>query len=396
MVGGPVTGSAESDSWAGLSVAEILQCTGGRVANSAARGGPPSLEQVRVRRPSPLAGSRAEDLGFFFNPAYKEELPSALPGVLITGEDFVQPLETAGLPLWSRSVVIACRDPYLAMGLLSEKFAERLSSVAWVGGRGGDSEIDSTARVSARSRIGRGVRIGAHCVVEPDSRIGAGTVLYPGCYVGPGVEIGENCVLFPRVTIYEWARIGHRVRLHAGVVVGSDGFGYAPIRSGQGEDQGAVKGHQKIHHLGRVVIGDDVEIGANSCVDRGTFGETRIDQGAKLDNQVHVGHNAQVGEGAILCGGICLAGNARIGRFAYIGGMVGVVNQVVVGDGASVGALSLISRDVAPGAKVLGNPQREQSEHFRAHAALNRLIATRRHRTGRRDETQKKTEQEKQ
>lgn len=383
MIGAPVTGGAERDSWAGLSVGEILKCTGGRVVNSTALSDPARLEGIRVVRPATLAGSGEQDLGFFFNPAYKEELPAALPGVLITGEDFVEALRAAGLPLWSRSIVVACRDPYLAMARLSEKFAERLSTVAWVTGAGGDSEIDPTARVSARSRIGRGVRIGAHCVVEQDSRIGAGTVLYPGCYVGPGVEIGEGCVLFPRVTLYEWVRIGHRVRVHAGAVVGSDGFGYAPIR----EENGPVLGHQKIHHLGRVVIGDDVEIGANTCVDRGTFGETRIERGAKLDNQVHVGHNAQVGEGAILCGGICLAGNARIGRFAYIGGMVGVVNQVVVGEGASVGALSLISRDVPPGAKVLGNPQREQSEHFRAHAALNRLIAGRR-------SARKKTEQE--
>ena len=163
-----------------------------------------------------------------------------------------------------------------------------------------------------------------------------------------------------------------RVRIHAGSVIGADGFGYAPKREGS-----QVIGHVKIYHLGRVVIGDDVEIGANSCVDRSTFGETRIEKSAKLDNIVHIGHNALVEEGAVICGGTCLAGRASVGKFALVGGLTGIINDVHVGDGAQVAAMTLVSKDVLPGSTAVGNPQREYKQHFRAHAILNKLMTER-------------------
>jgi UDP-3-O-[3-hydroxymyristoyl] glucosamine N-acyltransferase len=288
--------------------------------------------------------------------------------VLITGEDFVKPLSAAGLPLWKTSAVIACSDPYYAMALLSEKFAEKLSSVAHLG-IPRVAEIHPTAVIHPLAEVASGVSIGAHCVVEAGAKIGIGSVLYPGCYVGPGAKLGDRCVLFPGVTLYEWSELGNRVRVHAGAVIGSDGFGYAPKKEGD-----RVVGLQKIHHLGKVVIEDDVEIGANTCLDRATFGETRVRRGAKLDNQVHIGHNAEVGDWSAIAGGTALAGSAKIGRFVQMGGLTGVTNQVVVGDGAQVGAVSLVTKDVAPGSTAVGNPQREYREHFRAHAALNKLI----------------------
>jgi UDP-3-O-[3-hydroxymyristoyl] glucosamine N-acyltransferase len=173
--------------------------------------------------------------------------------------------------------------------------------------------------------------------------------------------------------LYEATQLGNRVRIHSGSVLGSDGFGYAPKI-----DQGQVSGHQKIYHLGRVVLEDEVEVGANSCVDRGTFGETRIGKFSKLDNLVHIGHNAKLDEGVIVCGGTCLAGNASVGKYAYIGGLTGIGNHVHVGDRAKVGALSMVTKDVVSGSTVVGNPQRESKEHFRAHALLSRLLAERR------------------
>jgi UDP-3-O-[3-hydroxymyristoyl] glucosamine N-acyltransferase len=214
-------------------------------------------------------------------------------------------------------------------------------------------------------------------VIQERAQIGAGTVLYAGCFIGPSVKIGKNSVLFPRVSVYEWTILGDRVRLHAGVVLGSDGFGYAPkIIDGQ------VRGHQKIFHLGRVVVGDDVEIGANSCVDRGTMGDTVIANNVKLDNLVHVGHNSQLDEGAVICGGTCLAGRASVGRYAYVGGLTGITNAVRVGDGAKVGALSLVTKDVPPGGTAVGNPQREHREHFKVHALLNKLSLENKHAKG--------------
>lgn len=354
-------------------VADILAWTGGRWVNEADLG-PRAGELICVRRPAPLGISQSGDIAFFFSRAFESELATAGPGICITGEAFVGPLSKSGLPLWKKSAVIACADPYWAMAVISERVAFEVSTVAHAVNRtrdlkGGASEVHPTAIVHSSASLGPAVRIGAHCVVEAGARIGAGSQLYPGCFIGPEAMIGEDCVLFPSVTIYEWVQIGDRARIHAGARIGADGFGYAPIRCDK-----AVVGHKKIYHLGRVVIGDDVEIGANSCVDRGTIGETRVEKNAKLDNVVHVGHNAHVGEGAVLCGGVCLAGNASVGKYAYVGGMSGVSNHVHVGDAAQVGAMTLVTKDVEPGGTAVGNPQRDHAEHFRAHAALNRLL----------------------
>lgn len=357
-----------------FSVSQLLEWTGGRLANEAAWEDAASPQSVQVVQPAPLGSSRPGDVAFFFAKSYQGELSTAAASALITAEPFVKPLEASGLPIWRKAAVIACADPYLAMAILSGKFAEKLSTVAHPVGEAGSgpAEVHPTAIVHPEVELGSGSRIGPQCVIEKGARIGAGTVLYPGCFVGPGVVIGKDCVLFPRVTVYEWTQVGDRARLHAGVVLGSDGFGYAPKRDGK-----AVQGHQKIFHLGRVVVGDDVEIGALSCADRGTFGDTVIESEAKLDNQVHIGHNARVERGAVICGGTCLAGRARVGRFAYVGGLTGVTNDVHIGDGAMVAACALVSKDVAPGTSAVGNPQREHADHFRIHAMLNRMLSER-------------------
>lgn len=358
-----------------FSISEILEWTDGRLANERALGS--RVNQIRVERASPLGVSGPQDIAFFFSRNYEKELMTARPAALITAEPFVKPLESSGLPIWNQAALIVCKDPYFAMALVSEKIAAKISTVSHVPERdlkslASEIEVHASAIVHPSAILERGVQVGPYCVIEKGAKVGARSILYPGCYLGPSVVVGEDCVLFPRVSLYEWTEIGNRVRLHAGSVLGSDGFGYAPKREGR-----RVLGHQKIYHLGRVVVGDDVEIGANSCVDRGTFGETRIEKSAKLDNLVHIGHNAHLDEGAVICGGTCLAGRASVGRFAYIGGLTGITNDVHVGDGAQVGAVSLVTKDVPPGSTAVGNPQREYKEHFRAHAMLNRMVSKR-------------------
>jgi UDP-3-O-[3-hydroxymyristoyl] glucosamine N-acyltransferase len=362
-----------------FSASQVCDWIEGQVTNATELG--PRLDQIRVDRPAGLAGSKSNQLAFFFNRIYQSELATAAPGILITGEPFVKPLAASGLPLWKSSAVIACKDPYLALAILSEKFAEQLSTVvhtaqtsaAEVAENGGKPQVHPLASVDPTAELGAGVQIGANAVIEAGARIGIGTVIYPGCYVGPGCVLGERCVLFPNVTLYEWVVLGNRVRIHAGSVIGSDGFGYAPKL--QMTDHGpVVTGHQKIYHLGRVIIGDEVEIGAGSCVDRGTITDTRIERSAKIDNQVHIGHNSLVDEGAIICGATALAGNASVGKFAYVGGITGITNHVHIGDGAKVGAMTLVTKDVAPGGTAVGSPQRDHKEHFRAHAWLSRAV----------------------
>ncbi len=357
-----------------MSVRGVLDCTGGRIVNSESLG--TRLSSIEVGRPAPLGISQLSDLAFFFSKAYQAEILTANPGILITGEPFVQPLQQAQLPIWKSAAIIACPDPYLAFALLSEKFANELSTVAHLPRKNRVSEIHPTAVIAPTAILGEGVKIGPYCVIEEEAKIGSGTTLYPQCYIGPRCSLGEDCTLFPNVTLYEWTSLGNRVRIHSGSVLGSDGFGYAQKRDGT-----KIVNHHKIYHLGRVVVGDDVEIGAITSIDRGTLGETRIDSKAKIDNQVHLGHNVKVGEGAILCGGSCLAGNASVGKFVFVGGLVGVDNQVHIGDGANVCAMSLVSKDVQPSGVVAGSPLRPHKEYFRVQAMLSKLLEERRKRS---------------
>ena len=358
-----------------ISVKEIVECIGGRVVNSDHLG--TGLDSILVGRPVPLSVSRQTDLAFFFSRAFESELLSADPGILVIGEPFVQPLEAARLPFWKSAAVIACHDPSSAMAILSQKFASELSTVAHCQNpsqaRARKTEVHPTALLASSVELGEGVVIGPYCVIQDHVRIGSGTILYPHCFLGSRCSVGEDGVLFSNVTLYEWTVIGNRVRLHSGVVLGADGFGYVPKMEGK-----QPIGHRKIYHLGRVVVGDDVEIGAMTCVDRGTLGDTRIGKHVKIDNQVHLGHNTQVDEGAIICGAVGLAGSATIGKYAYIGGLAGIDNNVHVGDGAKVGGMSLVTKDVPPGATVVGNPQRNHIEHFRVHALLSKLLEERR------------------
>lgn len=348
-----------------FSLAQILEWTGGEWVNP----GIPheDAHSIDVVRPSVIAHAKKENIVFFFSKDYQKDLLLSQPGVLLTAPPFVDPLRESGLPLWKNTAIVSCVDPYFAMARVTDHMASELSTVAHQV-YPEHTEIHPSAVISATARVGHRVKIGAHCTVEDGAVLGEGVVLYPGVYIGPHVEIGEGTVLFPRVSVYEYAKIGARVRIHAGVVIGADGFGYAPRRSGR-----TVLGHQKIYHLGRVVIGDDVEIGANACVDRATFGETRVGNQAKIDNLVQVGHNAIIGEGTILCGSVAVAGSAELGKYVYVGGIAGIT-QVKIGDGAQIAALTLVSKDIPPGGTAVGNPQREHREHFKIHAMLNRLL----------------------
>ena len=354
-----------------LSVQSIIEVTQGRVVNLNEM--LDTVPSIQVTRLAPLGKSSTSDLAFFFSKDYQAELLTANPAVLITGEPFVEPLRKSGLLLWKSSVIIACQDPYWAMAILSGKFAEHQSSVGHIHSSCTKKmSIHPSAVVSPSAQIGDGVEIGPHCVIEDGVQIGRGSVLYAGCYVGPNVKIGQSCILFPRVTIYEHTQMGDRVRIHSGAVIGADGFGYAPVRQGH-----SVIDHQKIYHLGKVVIGDDVEIGANTTVDRGTLGETIIGSKVKIDNQVQVGHNCVVEEGAVICGAVGVAGGAKIGKFAYIGGLSGISNQVYVKAGAKVAAMTQVYKDVEEGSTVAGQPQREYQKHWQIQAMLNRLLAQR-------------------
>jgi len=223
--------------------------------------------------------------------------------------------------------------------------------------------VHPSAIIAPDALIQKNVSIGENVVIGSRTRIGIGSVIEANAVIGANVVIGEDCFVRPNSTIYPYTEIGNRVIIHSGAVLGSDGFGY----------NFDGKAHLKIHHVGKVVVGDDVEIGANSCIDRATIGQTRIGKGTKIDNLVQVGHNCTIGNHAILCSQVGLAGNTEVGNYVYLAGQVGAAGHLKIHDGAMVGAQSGISRDIPPNGKFFGTPAIDAQLQKRIIVAIKKL-----------------------
>jgi len=227
--------------------------------------------------------------------------------------------------------------------------------------------IHPTAIVSPEAAFGSGVCVGHYAVIERGVRVGAGCSVGASVYLGEGVELGGGCVLHPRVTIYPGVRIGNRVIIHSGAVLGSDGFGYV-FADGR---------HQKFPQAGKVVVGDDVEIGANTTVDRGSLGTTSIGEGTKIDNLVQIAHNVRIGRHAVIAAQTGISGSVEVGDYVVMGGQVGIGDHACIGSRAVLGggAGVLPGKIVRPGTTVWGRPARPLDEFKRMYAQLSRLPA---------------------
>lgn len=224
--------------------------------------------------------------------------------------------------------------------------------------------IHPTAVVAPDAELGAGVSIGPHAVVESGARLGEGTIVGAGAYVGHGAVLGRQCRLYPLASLREYVRLGDRVVVHNGAVVGSDGFGYYPD---------AEKRWQKIPQVGVVVVGNDVEIGANATIDRARFGETRIEDGCKIDNLVQIGHNVVIGAHTAIAGQAGFAGSTIVGRHCMIGGQAGFVGHLEVGDGTVIGAQAGVIGDIPAGSFVAGMPALPHDIYMRQQALVGRL-----------------------
>jgi len=298
----------------------------------------------RVSGVQPLDAAGPDDLSFLANPRYREAAAASRAGaLLVRSEGRVE----------GRDLVLV-DNPYTALATVMELFFPRARPLPGV---------SPDAVVAAGAVLGREVSIGPLVVVGDGCHLGERVVLMPGVVLGEQVTVGAGTVLHPRVVVYPRCVIGARVVIHAGAVVGSDGFGF-------GEEEG---GRAKIPQVGIVRIGDDVEIGAGTTIDRATFGETVIGRGSRLDNLVQVGHNVVIGDGSVIVAQAGIAGSTRLGRSVIMAGQSGAAGHLKLGDGAIVGAKSAVLADLAPGAFVIGHPAIDHREWKRAQAAWRRL-----------------------
>jgi UDP-3-O-[3-hydroxymyristoyl] glucosamine N-acyltransferase len=297
-----------------------------------------------VRGVAPLDTAGPADVSFVTDPRYASAAQASRAGA------FVAPPGVTGLP----APVLRAAAPRLALIDLIALFHPPTPLAPGV---------HPTAVVAADARVAPTASVGALAVVEAGAEIGAGARLHPLTYVGRGVVIGDESVLYPHVVIREGVWLGRRVIVHAGAVIGADGFGYA--------FDGAR--HRKIPQVGGVRIEDDVEIGANTTIDRATLGETVVSQGTKIDNLVQIGHNVEIGAHTVIAGQVGISGSCRIGRGVVMAGQVGVADHITVGDGAVLGAQSGIHADIAAGGKVLGTPARPLTESKRIMLATGHL-----------------------
>jgi len=306
---------------AARTLAQIAALVGGKVIGDG---------EVIIHRVAPIANAVGGEITFLANARYAKYLDGCKASAVIVGVD------TSAIYVGrSTFSFLEAEDPYVAFAKILQLFSP---PVEFAQSRSSQAAIDASALIE------EGVTIFPNVFIGAQARIGRNSVLYPGVYVGEAVEIGADCVLHPNVVVRHGCRVGNRVIVHAGTVIGSDGFGYA----GRGEDR------IKIPQVGIVVVEDDVEIGANTTVDRATLGQTIIQRGAKIDNLVQIAHNVRIGEHSIIAAQVGIAGSSKVGKHVTILGQAGIVNHIEIGDGAIIGPQSGIPKSVPAGALLSG------------------------------------------
>lgn len=277
--------------------------------------------QVTVFRPAKIEDGTGGAVSFIANPKYLHFLYTTEASVLIVSNDLVveEPV---------KSTLIRVKDPYNSFSKILDKFEENFSSK--VG-------MEEGAFVHPTAHVESGVFIGTMSYVGENAHISSGVRIFPQVYLGSNVSVGKNSIIYPGVRIYKESKIGSRVIIHSGVVIGSDGFGFVPQEDGS---------YKKIAQLGNVVIEDDVEIGANTVIDRATVGSTLIRKGVKLDNLIQVAHNVEIGNNTVIAAQTGISGSTKLGEGCVVGGQVGFVGHLRIAAGTKINAQSGISKSI--------------------------------------------------
>ncbi len=292
----------------------------------------------------PLDTAGPGHLSFLHNPKYADRARASAAGAILVADAGALPGRT----------LLVCPEPYLALAGALKLFYPPARPAAG---------IHPSAVVAGDATLGTDVSVGPQAVIGSGVRIGEQTVIGAGAVIGNGVAIGSDCLLHPRVVVLDGCRIGDRCVIHSGTVIGSDGFGFATV-------DGV---HHKVPQVGIVVVEDDVELGANVCIDRAALGETRIGRGTKVDNLVQIAHNVDIGEHCLIVAQVGISGSTTIGHHSVFAGQSGASGHLKIGSGVVAAARAAVFKDVADGMTVAGAPARPHREWLRANANLQRL-----------------------
>jgi UDP-3-O-[3-hydroxymyristoyl] glucosamine N-acyltransferase len=326
-----------------MRVREFAQATGARPVGLA--------DDFEIQGISTLEDAQPGQVSFVTNERYMEAAAQTRASALIVPEELV----VTGKPC------LVMREPWLGVLFLLEHFYPADSAIYYDG-------VHPTAMIDPTAQLGERVRVGPHAVVGPECVIGARSIIEAGCVIGRDVRIGEDCRLHPRVVLEHGTRIGNRVIIQAGAVLGGDGFKFEVINGRW----------QKIPQVGRVVVEDDVEIGANTTIDRASFTETHIGAGTKIDNLVQIAHNVRIGRDCVVVAQVGIAGSSTVGDGSILAAQVGVADNLKLGKGVRVMARSGVKDDIPDGRTVLGAPARPfrvAARIMAAEAKLPELVA---------------------
>ncbi len=303
---------------------------------------------VTVTQAGKIESGKKGDICFLGNSKYEPFAYTTEASVLLVDKNFVakQPIQPT---------LIRVADVYASVALLLEKFGEKTETLV--------SDISPRSSIHPSAKIGERVIVGDFTVVEANVLIGNDCTLHPQVYIGKNCSIGNHVTLHAGVKIYAGSILGNNIEIHANAVIGSDGFGFAPQPDGS---------YKKINHIGNVVIEDNVEIGANTTIDRGSIGATLIRKGVKLDNLIQIAHNVDIGEHTVIAAQTGIAGSTKIGKFNRIGGQVGIVGHIIIGDHVQIQAQSGVASNVTDNSKLYGSPAIEYRNYLKSYAIFKK------------------------